>query len=411
MKRRVVVTGIGALTAVGHGAAGLWGGVKAGRSRVSRITRFDPSPFRSQVAGEISDFDALTYLRGRSARRMDRFGQFGVVAARQAIEDAELCLSSTDRSRAGVALGSALGGVAYGEEQHEVYLTEGIRAIGPTLAVAVYGGASGANIAIELDLRGPNISNASSCASGAIAVGEAMRLIQRDEADVMVAGGAEAPLAPLTFGAFSVIKAMSTRNDDPPSASRPFDRNRDGFVMAEGAALLVLEEREAAVRRGARIYAELLGYAQTNDAYHMTAPRPDGSEAARALCLALRDAHVRPADIGYVNAHATGTPLGDVAESCAIRQALGSEGPNIAVGATKGLYGHALGASGAIETAITAMALWHGFLPGTANLVQPEEDCPVALLGPEGRCERVGHAVTTSFGFGGVNAALVLGGA
>ncbi|MGH2444119.1 MAG: beta-ketoacyl-[acyl-carrier-protein] synthase family protein, partial [Chloroflexota bacterium] len=267
-RRRVVITGIGAITPVGHGRDGLWDGVRRKRSAVRRVSRFDASQFRSQVAAEILDFDPLDYMDLKTARRTDRFAQYGLASARQAIADSGLDLQKIDRTRAGVALGSALGGIAYGEEEHTAFLAHGLRAVGPTLAIAVYGGSSGCNIAIDVGFRGPNLANASSCASGAIAIGEALRLIERDEADIMLAGGAEAPLAPLTFGAFSLIKAMSTRNDDPCSASRPFDTGRDGFVMAEGAAILVLEEMEAAIRRGAEPYAELLGYAQTNDAYH-----------------------------------------------------------------------------------------------------------------------------------------------
>jgi 3-oxoacyl-[acyl-carrier-protein] synthase II len=277
--QRVVVTGIGAITPIGLGADELWSGILRGSSAVRRITRFDSTAFRSRIAAEVDDFDPLDYLDRRSAAKLDRFAQFGVAAACQAVEDAHFDLAHIDCRRVGVSIGSALGGVAYGEAQHVEFLNEGLRAVGPRLAMAVYGGASGANIAIHLDLRGPNLSNASSCASGAIAVGEAFRTIQRADADVMLAGGVEAPLAPLTFGAFSIIKAMSTRNDDASTASRPFDVDRDGFVMAEGAAVLLLEERQSAIRRGAHIYAEIMGYGQTNDAYHMTAPRPDGSEA------------------------------------------------------------------------------------------------------------------------------------
>ncbi len=407
--RRVVITGIGAVTPIGSGASGLWSGVRAGASAVRRATRFDPSKFRSQLAAEVDDFDPALYMDGRTCRRLDRFAQFGVAAARQAVDDARLDLGATDPSRSGVSLGSALGGIAYGEEQHGRFVRDGLRAVGPMLAIAVYGGASGANIAIELNLRGPNLANANSCASGAMAIGEALRAIVRGDADLMLAGGVEAPLAPLTFGAFSLIKAMSTRNDEPERASRPFDRGRDGFVMAEGGAMLVLEERSTALARGARVYAELLGYAQTNDAYHMTAPRPDGSEAARAVRLALAEAGTRPDEIDYVNAHATGTPLGDEAEVCALRSALGSRGETVPVSGTKGLYGHSLGASGAIETAITALALAHGFLPGTTNLEEPLPDCPLSLLPPTGRKIGARRALTTSFGFGGTNAALILG--
>lgn len=407
-RRRVVITGIGAVTPIGNDVRGLWQGVVAGKSAVSRITRFDPSQFRSQLAAEVPNFDPLNFMERRTARRLDRFAQLGIAAARQALDDAGLGITEVCHTRAGVSIGSALGGVPSAEEQHAAFLAQGVRAIPSNLAISVYGGASGANIAIDLDLRGPNVANASSCASGGIALGEALRLIRGGDADIMLAGGVEAPLAPLTFGAFSLIKAMSTRNDDPASASRPFDAWRDGFVMAEGSAVLVLEERSAAVRRGARVYAEIAGYGQSNDAYHMTAPRPDGSEAARAISIALRDADVMPGEIGYVNAHATGTPLGDAAEGRALHAALGPAVETARVSGTKGLYGHALGASGAIEAAITALALHHGFLPGTTNLTRQDALCPLNLVEPAGLRMIVSTALSTSFGFGGVNAALVL---
>lgn len=406
--RRVVITGIGAVTPIGHGREGLWTGVCRGRSAVGPVTRFDATGFRSRVCAQIDSFDPLDYMAPRSARRMDRFAQLGLAAAQQAVSDGRLTLDETERQRTGVSLGSALGGIAFGEDQHARYLRGGLPAVSPMLAIAVYGGASASNIAIELGMRGPNGAHASSCASGAVAIGEALRLIQRDEADIMLAGGAEAPLAPLTFGAFSLIKAMSTHNDDPCRASRPFDTDRDGFVMAEGAAVLLLEEREHALRREAPIYAELVGYGQTNDAFHMTAPRPDGSEAARALSIALADARVAPTEVDYINAHATGTPLGDAAEACAIHRALGPHGSRVRVSGTKGLYGHALGASGAIEVALTALALTHAFLPGTTNLQSPDPCCGLALLPAEGSEQQAEIAISTSFGFGGANAALVL---
>ncbi|HCF98997.1 MAG TPA: beta-ketoacyl-[acyl-carrier-protein] synthase II [Chloroflexi bacterium] len=407
MLRRVVITGIGAITPIGHGAAGLWKGVSEGRSAVRRLTRFDPSEFRSQNAAQIEDFDPRDYMEQRTVRKLDRFAQLGVAASRQAMLDAGISLDRQDRSRVGVSMGSALGGLSYAEGQHVRYMNGGIRSVDTMLAVAVYGGASGANVAIDLDVRGPNLANANSCASGAMAIGEAFRIIRRGEADVMLAGGVEAPLAPLVFGSFSLIKAMSARNDHPTCASRPFDVARDGFVMGEGAAVLILEEGEAAEKRGAQVYAELVGYGQTNDAYHMTAPRPDGSEAARAVRLALDDAAVSVSDLGYVNAHATGTRLGDMAEARALRSALGENGARVPVSGTKGLYGHALGASGAIEAGITAMALRCGFLPGTANLSAVDDECRLNVLPPSGRREEIDFALSTSFGFGGSNAALL----
>jgi 3-oxoacyl-[acyl-carrier-protein] synthase II len=277
-----------------------------------------------------------------------------------------------------------------------------------TLALAVFGGAASCNIAIELGVHGPNSTNSMSCASGTIAVGDAFRQIRDGYADVMVSGGAEAPLSPLCFGAFALIRAMSTRNDDPASASRPFDRDRDGFVMGEGAAVLVLEERSRAVARGARIYAEVLGMGMTNDAHHMTAPRPDGSQAARAMRLALEDAHVAPGEIDYVNAHGSSTPLNDPTETIAIKTTLGDRALRIPVSGTKGYYGHALGASGAIEAAICAMALEQGWLPPTVNLRDPDDGCDLDYIPGDGRSTRVDHLISNSFGFGGINAAVVM---
>jgi 3-oxoacyl-[acyl-carrier-protein] synthase II len=406
--RRVVITGIGAITPIGSGRAGLWNGVIRGQSAIRRVSRFDASPYRSQNAAEIDDFDPLDHMEARDARRLDRCAQFAVVAARMAVGDAKLDRSGIDPSRIGVAIGSALGGSGYGEEQHRAFLSGGLRAVETSLALTVYGGSSAANVAIDMDLRGPNLANASSCASGMIGIGDAFGLIQRNEADVMLAGGAEAPLSPLIFGAFALIRAMSARNDEPERASRPFDADRDGFVMGEGAAVLVLEERERAVRRGATMYAELLGFGQSADAYHMTAPRPDGSEAARAIGAAVQRAGISVSAIEYVNAHATGTPLGDRAESCALRRALGPSGATVPVSGTKGLHGHALGASGAMEVAITAMALTHGYLPGTTNCDRPDASCPINVLAPPGTCRSIEYALSTSFGFGGANAALVL---
>jgi 3-oxoacyl-[acyl-carrier-protein] synthase II len=404
----VVITGIGAITPVGSGREGLWAGVRRGESAVRPITRFDATPFRSRVAAEVTDFDPLDYLDARKARRLDRFAQFAVAASRQALADAGLCAGHLASRDTAVYLGSALGGIAFAEAQHGRYLEGGIRAVEPSLALAVFGGAGATNVAIEFGLRGPAVGNANSCASGAIAIGEAFRLIRTGGARLALAGGVEAPLAPLTFGAFAVIKALSSHNDDPARASRPFDRARDGFVMGEGAAVLVLEELEHALGRGARPYAELRGYGTTNDAYHMTAPLPSGEEAARAMTLALADAGLRPEAVEYLNAHATGTPLGDEAEARAIRRAFGDRAARLAVSGTKGLYGHPLGASGAIEAAITALALDRGWLPPTTNLDKPDPACALAHVAPGGATIRVEVAMKTSFGFGGINASLVL---
>jgi 3-oxoacyl-[acyl-carrier-protein] synthase II len=406
--RRIVITGIGCVTPIGTGVEGLWDGLVARRSAVRAITRFDPTPFRSRIAAEIPDFRPQDFLDARRTRRYDRYSQLAVVAARLAVDDAGLVLAREDRDRVGTMMGSALGGVGYAEEQVGAYAARGLRGVDPMLALSVFGGAASCNIAIEFGVSGPNSTNAMSCASGTIAVGDAFQAIRAGRADVMLAGGAEAPLAPLCYGAFAVIRAMSTRNDDPATASRPFDAGRDGFVMGEAAAVLVLEERGRAVARGARILAEVLGAAVTNDAFHMTAPRPDGTQAARCLTLALADAHVAPRDVDYVNAHGSSTPLNDKTETLALKTAFGAHASQLAVSGTKGYYGHPLGASGAIEAAVTALALARGWLPPTLNLEVRDPDCDLHYLEGAGAQRQTDVAVSNSFGFGGINAAIVM---
>ncbi len=408
-RRRVVITGVGAVTPIGTAAEGLWSGLEARRSAVRTLTRFDPAPFRSKIAAEIPDFRPQDFLDAKRTKRLDRFSQLAVTSARLALRDAELDPARENLDRVGAMMGSALGGVAFAESQVGHFLREGPRGLDVSLALAVFPGAASCNIAIEFGVTGPNATNAMSCASGTIAVGEAFRAVRDDLADVMLAGGAEAPLAPLTFAAFSNIRAMSTRNDDPATASRPFDAERDGFVMGEGAAVLVLEERSRALARGAPLYGEIVGFGCTNDAYHMTAPRPDGRQAARAMQLALADGDVTAGEIGYVNAHGSSTPLNDSTETLAIKQVFGDHAYRLAVSGTKGYYGHALGASGAIETAICALSLARGWLPPTINLSRPDTACDLDCLpGSEGRHARPDAVLTNSFGFGGVNATLVL---
>lgn len=407
-KRRVVITGIGAITPIGLERNGLWEGLKRERSAVSSISRFDPSPFRSHNAAEVNDFDPANHIEAKKSRRMDRFSQFSVVGAQMALADAELNLSAENKDRVGTIMGTALGGVGYAEEQLGVFLQHGLREVDATLALSVFGGAASCNIAIELGVTGPNSTNSMSCASGTIAIGDAFRQIRDGYADVMISGGAEAPLAPLCFGAFALIRAMSTRNDDPATASRPFDKGRDGFVMGEGAAVLILEEYERAKSRGARIYAEIAGFGSTNDAHHMTAPRPDGSQAARSMRLALDDAHVSPSEIGYINTHGSSTPLNDSTETLAIKSVFGEQAYSMPLSGTKGYYGHALGASGAIETAICALAMENEWLPPTVNLSVADDACDLNFLPGTGKKARVEHMLSNSFGFGGINAALVL---
>jgi 3-oxoacyl-[acyl-carrier-protein] synthase II len=404
----VVVTGIGCVTPIGTGVEGLWSGLRAKRSAVRTITHFDPTPFKSKIAAEIDDFRPQDHLAPKAAKRLDRFSGIGVVSARMALEDAALLPEREDRDRMGVMMGSALGGVAHAEGQVGVYLRDGLRGVDAALATSVFGGAVSCNMAIHFGLTGPNSTNAMSCASGTVAIGEAFHAIRAGRADVMLAGGAEAPLSPLSFGAFTIIRAMSTRNDDPTQASRPFDKERDGFVMGEGAAVLVLERKDRAVARGARVYAEILGYALTNDAYHMTAPKPDGREAARAMSLALEDAGLAPHEVAYINAHGSSTPLNDPTETAAMKRVFGEHAQRLAISGTKGYYGHALGASGAIEAAICALGMSRDWLPPTVNLREPDPACDLNYLNNGGLRGSPEIALSNSFGFGGVNAVLAL---
>lgn len=414
-RRRIWVTGIGLVTAIGTGVDAFRAGMRAGQSQVRRIDRFDPSPFRSQVAAQVDDFDPLAWMPPKTARQLDRFSQFALVAGRLAMDDARLIPGANGAAhpeQIGIYLGSALGGIAYAEEQHERYLAKGIRQVAPNLALAVFGGAAPANLGISLDVRGPILSTANSCASGAVALGEALGDLREGRVDAAIAGGVEIPLSPLAFGAFDIIRALSAgHNEDPSAAARPFDLARDGFVMGEGAALLVLEEASAAARRGAMPYAEILGYGATSDGHHMVQPRADGREAARAATIALQDADVEPEAIDYVNAHASSTPLGDVAEARAIASALGEHAATVPVSGTKALYGHPLGASGAIEAAICALTIRDGWAPASINLADPDPDVAALLPGllRQGRDGAYRRALSTSFGFGGLNAALVFG--
>lgn len=417
-RRRVWITGIGLITPIGTGVDAFRAGLRAGYSPVKRIDRFDPRPFRSQVAAQVDDFDPLAWMPPKTARQLDRFSQFGLVAGRLALDDARMTPGvggAAAPERIGIYLGSALGGIAYAEEQHTRFLERGIRQVAPNLALAVFGGAAPANLGIALDVRGPILSTANSCASGAVALGEALGDLREGRVDAAIAGGCEIPLSPLAFGAFDIIRALSAgHNDDPGRAARPFDAERDGFVMGEGAALLVLEVAEVAERRGAVPYAELRGYGATSDAYHMVQPRADGRESARAATIALADGGVAAGEIDYVNAHASSTPLGDVAEARAIELALGERAGTVPVSGTKALYGHPLGASGAIEGAICALAIRDGWAPASVNLFEPDPEIAAILPGllREGREGREGayrRVLSTSFGFGGLNAALVFG--
>lgn len=403
--RRAVVTGIGLVTPIGVGKEPFWAGVRGGHSPIRRLTRFEPEGLRCQIAAEIDGFDPLDFIEPRRLKRLDRYAQLSIAAARLALWDGGI---EHPGPSTGVCMGTALGGIGFAEEQHTKFMEDGIRAVSPALALLVFDGSSSCQVALELGLHGPNLTVSNSCASGTMAIGEASRWIHEGRADRVMAGGAEAPLFPLTFGSFDLIRAMSTRNDEPDRACRPFDRKRDGFVMGEGACVLLLEELDAARERGARIYGEVSGYGLTNDAYHITAPLPDGSQAAKAIRLALADAGIPGSAIGYINAHASSTPLNDRTESLAIHAAFGEDlACRIPVSGTKALTGHPLGAVGAIEAAICLLALEREHLPPTVNLEQPEEGCTLDYIAGEGRHCRVDHVLSNSFGFGGMNAALI----
>jgi 3-oxoacyl-[acyl-carrier-protein] synthase II len=404
----VVVTGIGAVTPIGVGAEGLWRGALVGRSAVDRITLFDPSPFTTHVAAEVRGFDPLRYIDAKQARRFDRYSQFAVACAYQALADARLEPASVTSDRVGVCIGTALGGIGLAEKEHGNYMRGGVRAVSPMLALSIFAGAGGCNIAIEFGFTGPTSANGDSCASAPIAIGHAMHYLRRGDADVMLAGGAEAPLSELTFGAFSLIRAMSTRNDDPATASRPFSKDRDGFVMAEGGTLLVLETRRHAEKRGAAIYAEVAGYALTNDGHHMTAPRPDAASSSRAMRQSIERAGLTTDEIAAISAHGSSTPLNDSTETRAIKRTFGDERAHqIPVFATKGAHGHALGATGAFEAALCCLALRHGILPPTINRVTPDPDCDLDYVTEGPRAFTPGPILSNSFGFGGINACLV----
>lgn len=410
MKRRAVITGLGPITAVGIGREEFWNGLRAQKSGVRRVESFDSSIFNAHCAAEIPNWNPEQYFPPHRLKRLDRYAQFAVGSAKLALADAGIEWSREHpQDRVGVSFGTALGGVANAESEHAHFLKKGARGVNQTLALQVFGGSAHTNIAIEFGFRGVGTTNSNSCASGTVAVGEALRYIRDNFADVIVAGGAEAPLSPLTFGAFAFIKTMSQFDEDPSKACRPFDKLRDGFVMGEGAASLVIEELEHARARGAHIYAEVLGYSLNNDAFHMTTPLPSGDACIRAIREALADARLAPEQIDYINAHASSTQLNDCTETLAIRKVFGPRAGTIPVSGTKPFTGHPLGATGAIEASLCALAIERGWLPPTLNLENPDPACDLDAIPQQGREAKVDCVLSNSFGFGGINACVVLG--
>ncbi len=404
-EHRVAVTGIGVVTPLGIGGPAFWEGVLSERRAVAPVTRFDTTGYRSRIAAQVDDFDPRDFLSAKRLHWTDRFAQFSIAAARLAIDDAAYHLNG-DAADVGVYLGSALGGLAFADEQHDVFRASGLDAVRPLLALSVFGGAAACNVAIEFGLHGPTVANGNSCAAGAVAIGDAFRAIARGDVRAALAGGVEAPLSPLVYGAFTVIRSMSERNDDPPAASRPFDTDRDGFVMAEGAGILLLERLDDARARGAKVYGEVAGYGLTNDAHHMSAPRPDGMMNAAAMKRALDDAGVAPDEIDIVNAHGSATPLGDRCEALAMGRVFGARAGGLPVYATKGQHGHALGATGAWEAALSLFSIVHDVVPRSVN--SEDVDTELGLAVTRARTKRPIRAVlSNSAGFGGINAALV----
>jgi 3-oxoacyl-[acyl-carrier-protein] synthase II len=408
MKRRVVITGLGVITSLGETVDELWESLCAGKSGITAVTRWDFSKYPVRFGGECPKFDVTKYgIDVREAKRLDRFGQFGLAASVNAVNDAGIDFSKEDRFRCGVLIGSGIGGIETLEEQNKILNERGVSRVSPFTVPRLMVNAASGNVSILFHIHGPNTAVATACATGSNAIGDAARFIQQDHADVMIAGGSEAALCGLGMASFCAARALSTRNDEPAKASRPWDKDRDGFVMAEGAGIVILEEYEHARRRNARIYAELIGYGMSGDGCHITAPEPEGKGAAMAMRLAIQDGGINPDQVNYINAHGTSTPLGDVAETKAMKSTFGQHAYKLAVSSTKSAMGHLLGASGGVEAVATAMAIHRNLVPPTINLDNPDAECDLDYVPHKARDLKVEYAMSNSFGFGGHNASLL----
>ena len=407
MKKRVVITGAGAVTPLGNDLQATWAAVKAGRSGIGPVTKFDASSFPSRIAGELKGFDARLFMSAKEARTTDPFIHYALAASLMAMEDSRLSITPHSALRTGVLVGSGRGGVMTNERNLLAFMAKGHRAVSPHYTPMTLVNMASGFIAIKVGAKGPCLDVSTACATGTHAIGEAMKIIQRGDADVMIAGGTEAALTPLVLAGFCQAKALSRRNDAPGKASRPFDRDRDGFVLAEGAGVLILEELGHAEKRGAKIYAELSGYGLASDAYHHTRPDPGGDGASRAMALALADAGMRPEEIDYLNAHGTSTVSNDAVETLAIKRAFGTHAQKLAVSSVKSMLGHMLGAAGAVEAAVTVLAMCDGIIPPTINYDTPDPICDLDYVPNHGRTQAVGAALSCSLGFGGANGALI----
>jgi 3-oxoacyl-[acyl-carrier-protein] synthase II len=406
-KRRVVVTGLGIISPVGVGVAEAWTNLVAGRGGIAKISRFDPSQLPVQIAGEVKNFDVTQYLSPKEARRIDTFIQYGLVAAMEAIQDSGLTVTEENAERIGINIGSGIGGLPMIEETHTTALAGGWRKISPFFIPGSIINLISGNLSIQYGFKGPNLAMVSACTTGTHCIGDAGRLIEYGDVDVMVAGGAESTMCSLAIGGFAASRALSTRNDDPATASRPFDKDRDGFVIGEGAGVLILEEYEHAKARGAKIYCELAGFGMSSDAHHITAPMEDGDGARRAMANALKNAGINSDEVDAINPHATSTPLGDIAETVALKRQFGDHAKKIAISATKSMTGHLLGAAGGVEAVFSALSLHHGVAPPTINLFNQDPQCDLDYVANTARQMKIKVAVSNSFGFGGTNGTLV----
>jgi 3-oxoacyl-[acyl-carrier-protein] synthase II len=406
-KRRVVVTGIGMISPLGVGNEPTWQALLEGRSGIDRITKFDAAQFACRIAGEVRDFKPEDWIEKKEVKKSDTFIHYAIAAAQMAVDDAKFDSKSEDSDRVGVIIGSGIGGLPLIEEMHQKMLERGPSRISPFFIPGLIVNLASGQVSIRFGCKGPSSAPATACATGAHAIGDAYKIIQRDEADVMFAGGSEAVITPLAVGGFAAMRALSTRNDDPARASRPFDLNRDGFVMGEGSGVLLIEEREHALARGAKIYCEIAGYGMSSDAFHITSPAEDGSGMMRVMQRALKDANLPPESIDYINAHGTSTPVGDKTETVAIKRVFGEHAKKVAVSSTKSMTGHLLGAAGGLESAIAAKVVETGMLPPTINYEVPDPECDLDYVPNKSRQAKVTHVLSNSFGFGGTNATLI----
>jgi 3-oxoacyl-[acyl-carrier-protein] synthase II len=406
-RRRVVVTGIGLVSSLGIGTEANWRSLLAGESGVATITKFDPTEFSTRIAGEVKDFDPLTYIEKKDVKKMDIFIQYAIAASQFAVDDAALTFPPEEAPRVGVFIASGIGGFTTIEREHLALIKGGPRKISPFFIPSAIINLAAGQVSIRFGAKGPNLATCTACSASAHALGDAFELIKRGAADVMIAGGSEAAITPMGVGGFAALRALSTRNDDPERASRPFDHDRDGFIVGEGSGMLILEEYERAKARNARIYAEVVGYGMSADAYHITAPSEDGDGPFRVMGSAMESAGVQPSQVDYINAHGTSTPHGDRVETVAIKRCFGDHAKKVAVSSTKSMTGHLLGAAGGLEAGITALAVYHQVAPPTINLDHPDEECDLDYIPLVKREMKIEYALSNSFGFGGTNAALM----